>query len=941
MNYHHVRRLLTGLLVLISSAALFSEEPNQDGTLNWRVIGPLENYSGSAFARKLPAERPFDTLTHKNARGGSITWREWSSTPTGGLPLYEFSPERHGAYVANTFVESNDRQRVTLQAMIAGSIEIYVNDSLAFGTDSDIITFGTVPVSVVTLEKGWNRIMIKAGNTELPFCMVVLYMVDASGKVLTDFASASEPRLYPKQTLRPEPLAIPDSRYDMGYEWDDAFTDSLLRSVDGNGATVSAQMQRAVEKKQQGLLSAAAQILSDVVSSFPERYDAWFLKGYVHHEMMQRDSAIYCLEQGLARDPGAYGPISLLRYLRNQPDMFSYFKAVDVDSIRNDTATRKRVFQPGFEIVLHDEKTIVLSGGSSVVETDQLFRLTDEIGVAIHSRYPAENGLNAVSLSVTGYKRYGDSISCELAGGYYAFDELEPGDYVRIRRRYIERDTLVIPQYYHHRHEFQRRMYTHRSRYQIIMPKGDKYQWRTYFTLAEPEYTESPLGYLLSWDDRDLKPLDVREVDMPRRDITGTIETSTIPSWEYLAQRYNEAFVRCVPQQGNDGTANTDLVQLMDDIAPVKDSLDKTEVIQRARVFLMNLNASEQSQAYPQCRSINDIMENGPRSNVDLVTMFVAMLSLRNITAYPMLVDTTTTPFHASPTPSLPFNHMIAVVPGDSLPAFYDLSQRPMQSMYSLDDNVRGAFGLVVRKGLREPMYVASHPIMTRFSDEVFRMMPIDDTQSLVFQSRLSTDMDSSLVRIAVENASDQLSQASRSADGGSLIVPSPAVKDSVWCERSPGSYLLRCCRQGPNRSVIERDSADTTRIRLWMPWTTDVMYPSTPYDTSMRTTPLLRRYKYDSTVTTVVVHAPNGFTFDKKLPRGLFNVESIRYSLISIQQGDSLTVIRKVVNTQPYVSPEGFYSFQSTHEAIIALDQQPVFLVPKKKSAPKRRTTK
>jgi hypothetical protein len=350
----------------------------------------------------------------------------------------------------------------------------------------------------------------------------------------------------------------------------------------------------------------------------------------------------------------------------------------------------------------------------------------------------------------------------------------------------------------------------------------------------------------------------------------------------------------------------------------------------------MNLNASEQSPSYPYCRSIHDIMENGPRTNVDLVTMFVAMLSLRNITAYPMLVDTATTPFHASPTPSLPFNHMIAVVPGDSLPAFYDLSQRPMQSIHSLDDNVRGAFGLVIRKGLREPMYVASHQIMTRFADEEFRMNPVNDTQAVVYQSRLSTDLDSSIVRHEVEAAAG-MRQSQPTMDMNAGTPPS----DSIWYEHARGSHLLRFCRQGLNSSVMQRDSADSTRIRLWMPWTTDVMYPSTPYDTSMRTTPLLRRYKYDSTVTTVVIHAPNGFTFDKKLPRGLFNVESIRYSLISIQQGDSLTVIRKVVNTQPYVSPEGFYSFQSTHEAIIALDQQPVFLVPKKKSAPKRRTTK
>ena len=936
-NIHRLRRLLTVIVVCVTTLDAFANDVEMEGTFRWNVIGPFENYSGSAFARKLDAERPFDTLTHKNARGGQLTWREHWSNVTSGLPLFNLTSESTGAYIANTFVESKVQQRVTLHALIAGSMEIYVNDSLAFRTTGDILSSAKVPISVVTLEQGWNRIMVKAGNNELPFCMFALHMTDASARIISDFASTPEPRLYPKQTTLPEPLYIADSAYSMGYQWDDASIDSLIRGFDAQGLTANTKLLLATQKKLQGLLSVSAQILAEVVADFPERYDAWFLKGYVHNEMQQKDSAIYCLEQGLLRDPGAYGPVALLRSLRNQPDIFSYFQPIDVDSILRDAMSRDTTHGPGFDIILHDEKAVVLSGGSSVVETDQVFQLNDAVGVAIHSAYPLENAPNAVSISVTGYKSYGDTVVSEVIDNKIMFDDLEVGDYVRIRRRYIARDTTATPRYYHHRHELQRRMYTHRSRYQVILPSESKFQWRTYHTLAEPLYTQTPLGYMLSWDDRNIEALDVRDEDMPRADLTGSIEVTTIPSWEYLAQRYTEAFSRNISPIETGSVTNQDLIAIMNDIAPQEDSLNRQEIIQRARLFLMNRSVSDQSPAYPNCRSIDAIMEFGPRSHADLVTTFVAMLSLRNIIAYPMIVDTTTTALHTPPTPSLPFNHMIAVVPGDSLPAFYDLSQRPMQSINSLSDNVRGAFGLVIRKGLREPMYVASHSIMTRFSDEVFRMTPVDDSQAVVFQSRLSTDLDSSLVRMAVNAAARQFAQPNSPA----LQMPRNVIKDSVWFEHNPGSYLLRFCRSGPNRALMARDSADTTRIRVWMPWNADVMYPAVPYDTTPRRAPLLRRFTFDSTTTKVVIHAPKGFAFDKKLPRGLFNVESIRYSIISIQQGDSLTVIRKVVNTQPWVSVEGFPSFQVAHQEMTRLDQEPVFLVPKPTSAQKRKKSR
>ena len=169
MFLHLLRRLSYPILVSIACSTAYGFNEEAADTWNWNIIGPFENYSGACFTKKLPAEAPFDTLTHNNARGGNLSWQRTTSTNSTIVGLFDSNPERSGAYLANTFVESRDRQTITLYAKIAGSIDVYVNDSLAYTSKQDILTGTSVPICRVTLEKGWNRILIKAGNSELPF----------------------------------------------------------------------------------------------------------------------------------------------------------------------------------------------------------------------------------------------------------------------------------------------------------------------------------------------------------------------------------------------------------------------------------------------------------------------------------------------------------------------------------------------------------------------------------------------------------------------------------------------------------------------------------------------------------------------------------------------------------------------------------------------------
>ncbi len=921
MFFRLLRRLSYPILVFVTCIAAYGFNDEASDTWNWNIIGPFENYSGVSFTKKLPAEAPFDTLTHKNARGGVISWRRVTSSNSTIVGLFDSNTEPYGAYLANTFVESRDRQTVTLLASIAGSMDVYVNDSLAFTSKRDILTHKSVPISRVTLEKGWNRILVKAGNNELPFCFYSIMMMDASGNVIQSFASTTEPRLYPLQTQPPEPLSIPDSLYDLGFTWDDSFTDSLLRSFDDKGLTINGTMEKAIQYKDQGLAVASLEQLRDALARQPERYDAWFLKGYIHAERQQKDSAMYCFERGLVLDPGAYGPFMMLRKLKNQPDIFSYFRSVNTDSIIKNAFAKEPRDNRTMEMVLHDERIAVIAGGSSIIEVDQMFRMTNDLSISLFSKYTSDNIGNSLSFSLMDYKYYGDSVAARADGNALVLDNIELGDVIRIRRRYIERDTLQIPMYFRHRHELQRRLYTQRSRYQIITPSSDRFQWRSYNTMAEPEYEETPLGYRLLWDVENVEPL-ATEVDMPRDDLTGLIEVGTVPSWEYVAQRYYDAFMRNV-------SATQEVRNLMDEIAPSADSLSKQEIIQRVRVFLGNLDLVSESVQFPHCRSIDRIMEDGPASPTDYASMFISMLAARDIKAHAMIIDTNTTPFHAPPTPSsATFNHVIVVVPGDSLPSFFDPTARPLLSYHSLPPNVRGAFGLVLRKGLREPMYVANDPTMMRYMDEYSSIRPEPDGAAELFQTSYTTEQDSSVTRLYAANAEKHKEQMVQ-------------MRNSIWSEPVPGTSLLKLCSRASGLNIYQRQESDSNNLVVVPAWTSRVLYPDTPYDTSTRKTPLLRYSLLDSSSATMVIHAPPGYTFSKNQPRGIFNVESMRFTMLSLQQGDSLIITRKVVFTQPYVSPEGYAAFQITHAKIIELDKQPVVLIPRPAAPPKRKKKK
>jgi hypothetical protein len=913
---HLLRRLCH---ILVVSACCISASATTDdagGTWNWKIIGPLENYSGVAFARKLPAERPFDTVAHTSARGGKIRWRDVEKAVSAPIEFSEACIDRSGAYIANTFVESSSRQTVTIHASFSGTLEIYVNDSLAYTSVRDLITKESVPVANITLEKGWNRIMLKAGNYEVPFCFVALNLVDASGAIMQGLSSTTEPRLYPQRTVSPEPLTIADSLYTLGYPRDKGWGGFSKTVVPATDTLMQGNVADVIKQGQTALLLPE---LHRVTTMYPERYDAWFLKAHVHQLNNQNDSAIYCLQRGLELDPGAYGPAELLRRLQQKPDLFSYFRPVNADSIVRTAFSNKPQTNVQSEILLHDERILVVSGGSAVVEVDQIMRIASDADIAMFSAYQSDDIRNSLSFSLVDYKYYGDSVVAQPKGYGLVLDNVEMGDLVRIRRRYIDRDSTHIPLYYRHRHELQRTQYTRRSRFQIITPSADRFQWRSYNSMAEPQYDETPLGYRLLWDEDSLEALP-NEPDMPRRDITGLIEVGTVPSWEYIAQRYNDAFTHNI-------SVTPKVRDLMDRIAPMnsKDTLSKQEIIQRVREHVGKLGMRSEALSLPYCRSIDDIMNDAPRSSADFATMFVSMLAARDIKAHPMAIDTTTTPFHAPPTPSAVFNHVIVVVPGDSLPAFFDPTARPLASYYSLPYNVRGAFGLVIRKGLREPMYVANDGVMIRYAEDFIRIKPNEDGTASIFQSTYSTQQDSSITRNYVATAQSHATMMR-------------TTQDSMWCETAPNKRLLKLCWSSQRGNGYMPDPADSTRLLVMPQWRSGVMYPDVPFDTIMRRTPLLRPTPLDSISSTFVVHAPAGYTFAKNQPRGIFNVESTKYSLLSVQKGDSLVVTRKIVITQPYVNPEGYPIFQVSHAKMIELDKQPIVLIPRTNSAPKRK---
>lgn len=167
----------------------------------WSVVGEFENISGSGFDRDFGVlDKAQNDSKFLNKLGTEVTWFERKHAENGRWIYldYNFYGDNSLIY-AQTFVKSESQRKVQLRVGTSGSLKAWVNDQLVIKEEeernNDLDTYG----SYVTLEKGWNRILLQVGSSEIDDNNFLARLTDDKGNFLNDFQHDYNYQAYTKK----------------------------------------------------------------------------------------------------------------------------------------------------------------------------------------------------------------------------------------------------------------------------------------------------------------------------------------------------------------------------------------------------------------------------------------------------------------------------------------------------------------------------------------------------------------------------------------------------------------------------------------------------------------------------------------------------------------------------------------------------------------------
>ena len=167
-----------------------------------QAVGQFENVSGSGFNKDfLVLANPTGTAVFKNKVGADVKWfnvkyirnDKWFDF------AYNFNSEDAVCF-AQSFVNSPVDQEIILRAGASGAIKIWLNDKLVSSIVEEQNTDLDVYGYKVKLNKGYNRILVQVGKSELDRSNFMVRLFDLSEKPLAGITYATEAQSYTKET---------------------------------------------------------------------------------------------------------------------------------------------------------------------------------------------------------------------------------------------------------------------------------------------------------------------------------------------------------------------------------------------------------------------------------------------------------------------------------------------------------------------------------------------------------------------------------------------------------------------------------------------------------------------------------------------------------------------------------------------------------------------
>lgn len=178
---------------------------NINAIIDWTVIGPFDNVSASGFERVFPPEREykFDKI-YEGKNGIPASWFKIAEVrPDRWIDFQRYFAYDQSVFYGNNFIYSPRKQTAQIRVGTSGSLKTFLNDDLLIEyfdeNNNDLDTY----IIETELQKGWNRLLVKVGFSEIDRCNFMVRITDARGEPLEGIQISTDAHKYPRNPHAP------------------------------------------------------------------------------------------------------------------------------------------------------------------------------------------------------------------------------------------------------------------------------------------------------------------------------------------------------------------------------------------------------------------------------------------------------------------------------------------------------------------------------------------------------------------------------------------------------------------------------------------------------------------------------------------------------------------------------------------------------------------
>lgn len=165
---------------------------------NWSTVGTFQNVSASGFNKDFGVlAHPEAGYTFTNNMGAPVKWFAIPDARNDRWWDFNYHYDINNSIIyAQTFLQSQADADVKLLLGVSGSFKVWINDFLVAGEQEERNTDMDVYQYQVKLQKGYNRILLQIGSSELSNSNFMLRFTDLNGNLLTNYTSSNGAQAY-------------------------------------------------------------------------------------------------------------------------------------------------------------------------------------------------------------------------------------------------------------------------------------------------------------------------------------------------------------------------------------------------------------------------------------------------------------------------------------------------------------------------------------------------------------------------------------------------------------------------------------------------------------------------------------------------------------------------------------------------------------------------